>query len=67
MHCLYHFRNHYFDQPQRAKRKHGKRKSGEISKPAMACRGVRPVREHHKCDESKILPHIRLGVGLSEI
>ncbi|XP_060553199.1 uncharacterized protein LOC132714356 [Ruditapes philippinarum] len=59
-------RNHYFDQPLRAKRKHGKRKSGEISKPATACRGVRPVREHHKCDESKILPHVRLGIGLPE-
>lgn len=34
------FRNHFFDQPVRATTKTGKRKGGEISKPARACRGI---------------------------
>lgn len=33
----------------------------------MTARGAQPIRQYHKCDESKILPHIRLGIELSYI
>ncbi|VDI80060.1 Hypothetical predicted protein [Mytilus galloprovincialis] len=55
-------RNHIFDSPERAKRSYGKRKRGEISDPSMSSRGARPIRHHHRCDESKILPHVRMGL-----
>jgi len=56
-----------FDLPERAERKHPKRKSSDISKPAMTSRGARPVLDHHRCDESKILPHVRMGISLQDI
>jgi hypothetical protein len=36
-----------------------------ISDPDDAARGVAPIRQFHKCDESKILPHKRLGLAVS--
>lgn len=57
------FRNHTFDHVNRSKRK-AKRKLVTISDPDSSARGVAPVRQHHKCDESKILPHKRLGIEL---
>ncbi|CAG2203957.1 unnamed protein product [Mytilus edulis] len=59
-------RNHIFDSPERAKRSYGKRKRGEISDPSMSSRGARPIRQHHRCDESKILPHVRMGLDITE-
>ncbi|XP_071137033.1 uncharacterized protein [Mytilus edulis] len=59
-------RNHTFDSPERAKRSYGKRKRGEISDPSMSSRGARPIRQHHRCDESKILPHVRMGLDITE-
>ncbi|KAJ8303731.1 hypothetical protein KUTeg_018654 [Tegillarca granosa] len=59
-------RNHIFDLQARSQRKFCKRKRGEISKPGMTSRGARPVRQHHRCDETKILPHVRLGIDLDE-
>ena len=44
-----------------------KHKSGEISKPGMSCRGVRPVRDHHYCNETKILDEVKMNVDYSEI
>ena len=35
-----------------------------ISDPDDAARGVAPISQFHKCDESKILPHKRLGLDL---
>ena len=43
-----------------------KRKSGEISKPGMSCRGVR-LRDHHYCNETKILDEVKMNVDYSEI
>ncbi|XP_060589874.1 uncharacterized protein LOC132745056 [Ruditapes philippinarum] len=59
-------RNHIFDHPFRAKRKHAKRKSGEISQPALSGRGVQPVREYHRLNENMITAEKRYG-GLSDI
>ena len=40
-------------------------KVATISDPDdAAARGVEPIRQFHKCDESKILPHKRLGLDL---
>jgi hypothetical protein len=40
-------------------------KVATISDPDdAAARGVAPIRQFHKCDESKILPHKRLGLDL---
>ncbi|VDI14617.1 Hypothetical predicted protein [Mytilus galloprovincialis] len=60
-------RDHMFDLSERGKRQHPKRKSGEISRPGMPSRGIKPVREHHRCDETKILPHVRMGLSVNEI
>ena len=35
-----------------------------IASPNCAARGVAPVHQYHKCDESKILQHKRLGIDL---
>lgn len=50
-----------FDLKDRSKRK-AQRKLATISEPDCAARGVAPVRQFHKVDESKILPHKRLGL-----
>ncbi|CAC5420694.1 unnamed protein product [Mytilus coruscus] len=57
--------NHMFDLKDRSKRK-AQRKLATISEPDCAARGVAPVRQFHKLivDESKILPHKRLGLLL---
>ncbi|KAL5011021.1 hypothetical protein ScPMuIL_013326 [Solemya velum] len=61
-HCIYpvspsyvNLRNHEFE--SRAKRK-ARRKLATIAGPGEAARGVAPVRQHHKCDESKILKKV---------
>lgn len=43
-----------------------RRKLVTIAKPDDAARGVAPVRQHHKCDESKILSHKRLALKLTD-
>lgn len=53
-------RNHAFDDPKLF----GKR--SDISQPTAVCRGCLPVRQHHRCDESKILPTTRLGIPLQD-
>ncbi|KAK7092212.1 hypothetical protein V1264_008000 [Littorina saxatilis] len=58
-------RNHDFDLPARAKRK-SKRKSAGVSKPNEPSRGAQGVRQHHRTDETKILPHKRLGIMLND-
>jgi hypothetical protein len=58
---FFYFRDHTFDSIVRSKRK-PRRKLVTIAKPDDAARGVAPVRQHHKYDESKILSHKRLGI-----
>jgi hypothetical protein len=58
-HFFYVFsRNHIFDLKARYKWK------AHRKDPDDAARGVAPIRQFHKCDESKILPHKRLGLDL---
>jgi len=57
------FRDHAFDRYLR-RRKKRKSKKADISKLHEVARGCLPVRQHHKCDESKILPTTRLGIDL---
>ena len=52
-----------FDARLRGKRK-ARRRLVEIKGPDEAARGVSGVRQYHKCDESKILPHKRLGIDI---
>ncbi|KAK7093520.1 hypothetical protein V1264_007255 [Littorina saxatilis] len=54
-------KNHDFDMPARRQRR-GNRKAATVSKPNEPSKEARGVRQHHKCDETKILPHVRLGV-----
>ncbi|XP_066266599.1 uncharacterized protein [Branchiostoma lanceolatum] len=54
-------RNHVFDLIRRRK---SQRKSGHISGPNEPARGARGVRQHHRIDESKLLPSTRAGIGL---
>ena len=37
-----------------------------MSKPHEPARGEQPVRQHHRTDESKILPTNRLGIALDD-
>lgn len=61
------FRDHFFDTAMRKRRKQRKTKRCDVSKPNEVTRGCLPVRQHHKCDESKILPTKRLGIELEDI
>ncbi|XP_078700748.1 uncharacterized protein LOC144927280 [Branchiostoma floridae x Branchiostoma belcheri] len=54
-------RNHAFDLIRRRK---SQRKAGHISGPNEPSRGARGVRQHHRVDESKMLPSTRAGIGL---
>ncbi|KAK3085103.1 hypothetical protein FSP39_024263 [Pinctada imbricata] len=58
--------DHAFDLPERARRK-PKRKCATVSKPDEPAKGCHPVRKFHKRDESKILPHVRRGLSISDI
>ena len=60
------FRDHEFDAPIRARR-NPKRKSTVVSKPNEPARGCMPVRQYHRRDESKILPHVRRGLQLDNL
>lgn len=51
-----------FDDPSR-KKMHPKRKRVEVSTWGQPAKGSKGVREFHKKDESKILPHIRMGLN----
>ncbi len=42
----------------------GRRKDGIIKPYGASGKGSRGVRQHHKCDETKILPHKRSGIQL---
>ncbi|XP_062608960.1 uncharacterized protein LOC134270730 [Saccostrea cucullata] len=57
--------NHEFDKEERTRCKQ-KRKSSTVSKPDEPGRGCLPVRVFHKRDETKILPHVRRGLKLTE-
>ena len=59
----YYFRDHVFDLPLRVRGKK-KRKASSVSQPNKPARGIMPVRQFHKVDESKILPHVRRGISL---
>jgi hypothetical protein len=48
-------------------RRNPKRKSAVFSKPNEPARGCMPVRQYHRRDESKILPHVRRGLQLDNI
>jgi len=37
-----------------------------VTLPNEPARGIQPVRQHHKRDESKILPHVRRGLHLTD-
>ncbi|CAC5400819.1 unnamed protein product [Mytilus coruscus] len=58
-------REHAFD---RAKRKRKKRvtKRSDVSMPNQVARGCMPIRFHHRCDESKVLPTTRLGIDMKD-
>uniref|UniRef100_K1PY92 Uncharacterized protein n=1 Tax=Magallana gigas TaxID=29159 RepID=K1PY92_MAGGI len=43
-----------------------KRKSTTVSKPDEPGRGCLPIRQFHKRDETKILPHVRRGLKLDD-
>ncbi|KAH3795443.1 hypothetical protein DPMN_148994 [Dreissena polymorpha] len=60
------FRNHAFDSPTRLGKRQRKSKRSDISRPHEVARGCLPIRSHHKCDESKILPTTRLGITLED-
>lgn len=59
-------RNHAFDDPKLFEKRQRKSKRSDISQPSAVCRGCLPVRQHHRCDESKILPTTRLGIPLQD-
>ncbi|CAG2192105.1 unnamed protein product [Mytilus edulis] len=59
-------RNHTFDSPSRLNKKQRKSKRSDVSKPNAVSRGCLPIRQHHKCDESKVLPTTRLGIELQD-
>lgn len=63
MYNFYHNRDHMFDAKSRGKRK-AKRRLVDIKGSQEAARGVTGVRQFHKCDESKILLHKRLGIDI---
>ncbi|XP_035687318.1 uncharacterized protein LOC118423289 [Branchiostoma floridae] len=54
-------RNHMFDTP-RTRKSH--RRHGQISGPNEPSRGTRGVRQHHRIDESKMLPSTRAGIEI---
>ncbi|KAH3873155.1 hypothetical protein DPMN_036382 [Dreissena polymorpha] len=59
-------RNHAFDSPTRLGKRQRKSKRSDISRRHEVARGCLPIRSHHKCDESKILPTTRLGITLED-
>ena len=56
--------DHSFDDEGRKAAK-PKRKR-DVRGPDLPSRGSRPIREHHRRDESKILPHIRYGLNFDK-
>ncbi|XP_063437489.1 uncharacterized protein LOC134718729 [Mytilus trossulus] len=58
-------KDHFFDSVLRKRKKQRQSKRSDISKLHEVTRGCLPVRQYHKCDESKILPTTRLGINLS--
>ena len=59
--CLnIYLRNHAFDSKMRAKRS-AQRKLATIADVDDAAKGVGRVRQHHHCDQSKIMAKKRLG------
>ena len=56
---IFHYRDHYFDLPERNRTK-SQRKPQTISSIDEAPRGARGVREHFKVDETKILTERRI-------
>jgi hypothetical protein len=60
---LFFFQKSYLRPEGKIQKAH--RKVATISDPDdAAARGVAPIRQFHKCDESKILPQKRLGLDL---
>lgn len=43
------------------------RSHGSVSQPNEPARGCQPVRQFHRRDESKILPHVRRGLKLDDV
>ena len=62
----YFFWNHSFDMEDKCRWKQRNFKSLDISKPMSMTRSCLPVRQHHRCDESKMLPTTRLGIDLTD-
>jgi hypothetical protein len=60
------FRDHEFDAHIRVRR-NPKRKSMVVSKPNEPARGCMTVRQYHRRDESKIVPHVRRGLQLDNL
>ncbi|CAG2220507.1 unnamed protein product [Mytilus edulis] len=59
--------NHPFDKPERSKLTGTRRRVKScISDPSMPARGIRPIRQFHRLDESKILPHVRKGLEFND-
>jgi hypothetical protein len=59
------FRNHQFDERKGDNSK--KRKASNFSLPFAPSKGARGIREHHRLDETKVLPHVRLGIDIIDI
>ncbi|KAK7105400.1 hypothetical protein V1264_016787 [Littorina saxatilis] len=55
-------RDHFFDTASRQRLKKRKKKSSTVSSPCQPSRGEMGVRQYHRRDESKILPHVRRGL-----
>lgn len=55
------FSPHSFDSKRRSNAK-PKRKRGVVPDYDKPAKGTQPVRQFHKADSSKILPHVRHGL-----
>ncbi|VDI63155.1 Hypothetical predicted protein [Mytilus galloprovincialis] len=59
-------RNHTFDSPSGLTKNRESQSGLMFRKPNAVSRGCLPIRQHHKCDESKVLPTTRLGIELQD-
>ena len=44
-------KDHFSDSEDKAERKHAKRKNVTITKFGALCKGIKPVRQYHQCNE----------------
>ena len=58
--------NHKFDEACNRKKK-PRRKLASLTPVDEPAKGAKPIRQHHKCDETKIPAHIRHGVQMKDM